>query len=94
MKSESTEKKSNIHKPWQKTQERPSEEKPSNDDDDDDDKERQEIVVEDVIDGPEESLDKEIQETRGRGYQRYRTTATGRNKHRPWRDDTTVFDAY
>ena len=40
-------------------------------------------------------MNKEIKETRvGSGYQRYRTSATGRNKRRPWRDDTNVFDAY
>jgi len=29
-----------------------------------------------------------------RGYRRYRTNIHGKNKTRPWRDDTSVFDAY
>ncbi len=29
-----------------------------------------------------------------RGYQRYRTNIHGKNKTRPWRDDTNVFDAF
>lgn len=29
-----------------------------------------------------------------RGYRRYRTNIHGKNKTRPWRDDTNVFDAY
>ena len=29
-----------------------------------------------------------------RGYRRYRTNIHGRNKTRPWRDDTNVFDAF
>ena len=29
-----------------------------------------------------------------RGYSRYRTNINGKNKTRPWRDDTNVFDAY
>lgn len=30
----------------------------------------------------------------GKGYSRYRSNTKGRNKQRPWRDDTNVFDAY
>ena len=29
-----------------------------------------------------------------RGYRRYRSNLHGKNKTRPWRDDTSVFDAY
>mmetsp|Transcript_24321 Transcript_24321/g.57245 ORF Transcript_24321/g.57245 Transcript_24321/m.57245 type:complete len:244 (+) Transcript_24321:134-865(+) len=29
-----------------------------------------------------------------RGYRRYKTNIHGRNKSRPWRDDTNLFDAY
>jgi len=29
-----------------------------------------------------------------RGYRRYRTNIHGKNKTRPWRDDTNAFDAY
>jgi hypothetical protein len=35
-----------------------------------------------------------VPEPGGRGYQRYKTNANFRNKRRPWRDDTDVFDAY
>lgn len=34
------------------------------------------------------------QEPGGKGYHRYRSSASGRNKRRPWRDDTNVFDAF
>ncbi|KAG7343288.1 hypothetical protein IV203_021233 [Nitzschia inconspicua] len=44
---------------------------------------------------PEEYLQESVAlEPGGRGYNRYRSTASGRNKRRPWRDDTNVFDAY
>jgi hypothetical protein len=44
---------------------------------------------------PEEYLEESVTvEPGGRGYHRYRTGAAGRNKRRPWRDDTNVFDAY
>jgi hypothetical protein len=44
---------------------------------------------------PEEYLEESVAvEPGGRGYNRYRSSAAGRNKSRPWRDDTNVFDAY
>lgn len=36
----------------------------------------------------------ESADTNNRGYQRYRVHMHGKNKTRPWRDDTSVFDAY
>jgi len=45
--------------------------------------------------GEEQTSDQStLVEDGGRGYRRYRTNIHGKNKTRPWRDDTNVFDAY
>ena len=52
-------------------------------------KEEEEQSEENHVDDLLESADGDT-----RGYRRYRTNIHGKNKTRPWRDDTNVFDAY
>jgi hypothetical protein len=60
-----------------------------------DDNEIKEDTMGKALNFPEEYLNESVTvEPGGRGYNRYRSSAAGRNKTRPWRDDTNVFDAY